>query len=869
MWSKASTLMLDWLVDDGEIGVRVPAGSTEGRVENHLGNITLRTADWDLNPDIPVIGSLVYFKSDALDHSTTEAESNVYMGKGVKKALELLAGGLRRRLAIYWTVGSWKLEDRISADAMWGDWGRRGKQYRAEQQCLETFLAVVCIATLRSLFGSNTGLTRAYYSSGNTGLTRAYYSSGNTGLTRAYYPSDSNGSVAVSLPPPADPSNPRDGVKSAWYSRANHDERMRRVVDRARRGCTKKLLYKRIPVLTWLPQYNLSVAASDLVAGFTVGLTVIPQAIAYANVAGLPPQYGLYSSFMACFVYTIFGSCKDSPVGPTAIAAILTRENLHGLGPEFAVLMCFLCGCVVMLMGILQLGFLIDFISGPVSVGFTSAAAIIIATTQIKDLLGLSFPGSKFLDVWEQLFEHISETRLWDTLLGFACMAILLLLRKAKDIPVGPADTNKRTTLQKVLGQMLWLISTGRNILVVVVCAVMAYTFKLHDVEPFLLTGYVKPGLPPFQPPPFMATVGNTTYSFLDMTSSLGSALFVVPLLAILEDVALAKVFSDGRAIDATQEMLAIGACNILSSFVSSMPVSGALSRGAVNHASGVATTFGGIYTGILVILSLYLFTPYFAYIPKASLAAVIVAAVVFMVEFHVVKPMWRTKITYTTETWTLNVREIRKVEAMRMKFMRRMLTVTRRNRIRNEVILEIVIWTSNEYVKGENTKENIEVEVWREKTANETREEMGGADNNKFVKLDLIPAIATFLSCLFIRLELGIVIGIGINILFLLYASARPSVHVEKVTSSSGCEYLLITPDRSLVFPSVEYVRNLVTKAGMKEGSSCTPVVIDSRHIQGADFTAAKVSLGQRVVASRYTYRWLISISSWGPRNR
>lgn len=88
----------------------------------------------------------------------------------------------------------------------------------------------------------------------------------------------------------------------------------------------------------------------------TVGLTVIPQAIAYANVAGLPPQYGLYSSFMACFVYTIFGSCKDSPIGPTAIAAILTRENIHDLGPEFAVLLCFLSGCVELLMGILQLG---------------------------------------------------------------------------------------------------------------------------------------------------------------------------------------------------------------------------------------------------------------------------------------------------------------------------------------------------------------------------------------------------------------------------------------------------------------------------------------------------------------------------------
>ncbi|KDR24301.1 sodium-independent sulfate anion transporter-like isoform X2 [Zootermopsis nevadensis] len=519
------------------------------------------------------------------------------------------------------------------------------------------------------------------------------------------------------------------------------------VAKRARRGCTRKLLHKRVPILSWLPQYTSRAAISDMVAGVTVGLTVIPQAIAYANVAGLPPRYGLYSAFMACFVYTIFGSCKDSPVGPTAIAAILTRENLHDLGPEFAVLLCFLSGCVELVMGILQLGFLIDFISGPVSVGFTSAAAIIIATTQIKDVLGLSFPGSKFLDVWEQLFEHISETRLWDTLLGFICMAILLLLRKAKDIPVGPEGTK----IQKAVSQFLWFISTARNILVVVVCAVMAYLFEVHGSQPFVLTGVVKPGLPPFHPPPFSAQVGNHTYNFLEMVSNLGSATFVVPLLAILENIALAKVFAEGKAIDATQEMLSIGMCNILSSFVSSMPVSGALSRGAVNHASGVETTFGGVYTGILVILSLQFFTPYFYYIPKTSLAAVIIAAVVFMVEFHVVKPMWRTK------------------------------------------------------------------------------------------KLDLIPAFATFLSCLFIRLELGIVIGIGINVLFLLYASARPSVRVEKALSSSGCEYLLITPDRSLVFPSVEYVRNVVSKAGMKQGSSYVPVVIDSRHIQGADFTAAK----------------------------
>lgn len=120
--------------------------------------------------------------------------------------------------------------------------------------------------------------------------------------------------------------------------------------------CKKKVLMKRIPILLWLPKYNKSMAISDLVAGITVGLTVIPQAIAYASVAGLPPQVGLYSSFIACFVYAIFGSCKDSAIGPTAIMGLLTKENNHGFGIDGAVLLCFLSGCVELLMGVLQLG---------------------------------------------------------------------------------------------------------------------------------------------------------------------------------------------------------------------------------------------------------------------------------------------------------------------------------------------------------------------------------------------------------------------------------------------------------------------------------------------------------------------------------
>lgn len=525
------------------------------------------------------------------------------------------------------------------------------------------------------------------------------------------------------------------------------------LYQRVKNSCKRKLIFKRIPILAWLPNYRKDYIVNDLVAGLTVGLTVIPQAIAYANVAGLPLQYGLYSSFMACFVYTIFGSWKDVPVGPTAIAAILTRETLQKahLGPDFAVLLCFLSGCVSLLMGILQLGFLLDFISGPVSVGFTSAASIIIATSQVKDILGLKVSGTEFVQVWRSIFEQIGETRRWDTALGIACIIVLLLLRKIKDLPVVPKNTKVPTQIQQAIGKMLWLISTARNIIIVIACAIISWLLEKHLGEsPVILTGHVKQGLPEFRLPPFEARVGNETYTFLDMISSLGTGCLVVPLLSLLETISIAKVFSEGKSLDATQEMLALGLCNVVSSFVSSMPVSGGLSRGAVNHSSGVKTTLGGVYTGLLVLISLQFLTPYLYYIPKAALAAVIIAAVVFMVEFQVVKPMWRSK------------------------------------------------------------------------------------------KIDLIPAVATFLCCLFIRLELGIVIGIGINLLFLLYASARPTLRVHKATSISGYEYLVITPDRSLVFPSVEYVRAVISKQGLREGTA-VPVVIDSTHIQVADFTAAK----------------------------
>lgn len=529
---------------------------------------------------------------------------------------------------------------------------------------------------------------------------------------------------------------------------------------RAKNACTKKMLYRRLPILNWLPKYDTTCAVGDLVAGITVGLTVIPQSLAYSNVAGLPTEYGLYGSFLGCMVYILFGSCKDVPMGPTAIASLLTFQAVNGHGPEHAILLCFLSGLIELLMGLFGLGFLIDFVSGPVSSGFTSAVALIIVTSQVKDVLGIKVTGSTFLDMWTSIFDNIGNTRKWDTILGIICIIILLLMRmictikigpKAITEPQNPEDKNKSelTTFQKMVNKTLWLVGTSRNAILVVLGGFVGYLFYTETDSTFVLIGDIPPGLPDFKAPQFGYDSANGTVSFTDMISNLGSGIIVVPLIALLENIAICKAFADGKSVDATQELIAIGLSNIANSFVQGYPGTGSLSRSAVNNSSGVRTPLGGLYTGVLVIVALLVFTPYFFYIPKCALAAIIIAAVIFMVEVKVVKPMWRTK------------------------------------------------------------------------------------------KSDLIPGLGTFIACLVLPLEIGIVIGIGLNLLFILYHAARPKISVERLTTANGMEYLMLTPDRCLIFPSVDYVRHLVTKHSLKQA---LPVVIDCSHIYGADYSAAMV---------------------------
>lgn len=296
-------------------------------------------------------------------------------------------------------------------------------------------------------------------------------------------------------------------------------------------------------------------------------------------------------------------------------------------------------------MGIFGLGFLVDFVSGPVASGFTSAVSLIIVSSQVKDLLGIKATGTTFLEIWTSLAKDIHNIRLWDACLGFTCIAVLLILRIVATIKIAPEEGKEPKLATRILNKFLWLLGTSRNAILVVVCGYIGYTFV---DAPFKLIGAIPAGLPDFAVPP-MSIPGNGTAevpgeSFWQMISSMQSGLIVVPLIALMENIAICKTFSDGKTVDATQELIAIGLGNIANSFVQGFPGTGSLSRSAVNKASGVRTPLGNLYTCALVILALMFFTPCFYYIPKATLAAIIIAAVIFMVEVRVVKPMWRTK---------------------------------------------------------------------------------------------------------------------------------------------------------------------------------------------------------------------------------
>uniref|UniRef100_A0A8D0EXM7 Solute carrier family 26 member 11 n=1 Tax=Strix occidentalis caurina TaxID=311401 RepID=A0A8D0EXM7_STROC len=490
----------------------------------------------------------------------------------------------------------------------------------------------------------------------------------------------------------------------------------------------------RLPVLGWLPRYSGAWLQLDLVAGLTVGLTVVPQALAYAEVAGLPLQYGLYSSFMGCFVYCFLGTAKDVTLGPTAIMSLLVSSYAFH-EPVYAVLLAFLSGCIQLAMGLLHLGFLLDFISSPVIKGFTSAASVTISFGQVKNILGLQgIPRQFFLQLCEML-RRIGETRAGDAVLGLACLAALAGLRAMKSrlpraAPVAPLAA-------RISHLIVWTSATARNALVVLFAGLVAYSFQAMGSQPLTLTGSIPQGLPTFRLPRFSMAAPNGTVPFQTMVEDMGVGLAVVPLMGLLETVAIAKAFGTAACCIPLSFPTA-GFANILGSFVSSYPITGSFGRTAVNAQSGVCTPAGGLVTGALVLLSLAYLTSLFYYIPKAALAAVIVSAVLPMFDAGIFRTLWRVK------------------------------------------------------------------------------------------RLDLVPLCVTFLLC-FWEVQYGIVAGMLVSGILLLYSIARPPV-------SEG-DALLVQPGSSLHFPAIEHLRDTICSRALA-ASPPRSVILDCCHISSIDYT-------------------------------
>ncbi|XP_066250389.1 sodium-independent sulfate anion transporter-like isoform X2 [Euwallacea similis] len=406
----------------------------------------------------------------------------------------------------------------------------------------------------------------------------------------------------------------------------------------------KQIVRRRLPIVAWMPTYTVTFFFQDLLAGFTVALTEIPQGIAYAIVAGLPSQYGLYSGLMDGLMYFIFGGCKDINVGPTAILALFVQPHVRTMGPDATVLLTFISGVVIFTAGILHLGFLVEFFSVPVISGFTTAAALSIASSQLKSLMGISGSANQFLEAWQSFFKNITEARLWDSVLGFTSIIVLFGFREIRRFG---SMTNKPewSRNRNIFGRLIFLLSLAGNALVVISGATIGYVAeRYYNATPLTLTGDVDGGLPPFGWPPFSTSYNGTYFSFIEMLSNYGTVIAFCPLVAFLEHIAIVKAFTKGKIIDATQELIALGLGNIAGSLVRSMPVTGSFTRTAVNNASGAKTTTSTLITSLLLLLALGVLTGAFKYIPKSTLAAVVLVAMYYLCEFHIFLVMWRTK---------------------------------------------------------------------------------------------------------------------------------------------------------------------------------------------------------------------------------
>ncbi|MDA8731398.1 solute carrier family 26 protein [Flavobacteriaceae bacterium] len=502
-----------------------------------------------------------------------------------------------------------------------------------------------------------------------------------------------------------------------------------------------KKIKELIPILEWLPNYNSSRLKGDFIAGVTVSIILIPQGIAYALIAGLPPIYGLYCALVPQLVYAIFGSSRQVAIGPVAMDSLIVATGVSTLalaGSDsyiaIAILLAFMVGSIQFLLGVFRLGFIVNFLSKPVISGFTSAVALTIGINQFRNLFGVDFVQSDQIqyvleDIWFNIIDFNSHT----TVIGLISVGVIILLRRInKKIP---------------------------NALLVVVVGIFTIRYFGDEFSDVAIVKDIPSGLPSF--------------SFPEMDISQMKELLPIALTLVM--VGYLETISIGKSLEAkqdeyklrpNQELIALGLSNMLGSWFKAYPSTSSFSRSAINQESGATTGMASLVSVVMVLLTLLFLTPLFYHLPKTVLAAIIIVAVFGLV----------------------NIKEA------------------------------IFLWKAN--------------------------------------NLDFWLLVITFFSTLLFGIEYGIMIGVGLSLIILIFRTSRPYVaELGKVPDSDfyrnkerfnevilDDEVLVFRFDAQLFYANASYFIETLELMVEEKGSHLKLIVLDAESINRVDSTGVEM---------------------------
>ena len=389
-----------------------------------------------------------------------------------------------------------------------------------------------------------------------------------------------------------------------------------------------------LPILRWGPQYTAERFTGDAVAAAVVTLMLIPQSLAYALLADMPPEAGLYASMAPLVVYALFGTSSTLAVGPAAVTSLMTAAALGSVAAAgsmgyatAAALLALLSGFMLFLMGALRLGVVTNFLSHPVISGFVSASGLLIAGSQLKHLLGIPLQGQTLPQMLISLWAHIGQWQGAAVAIGFGALGFLVWVRRSLKVRLGALGFSPLAAD---------LLAKAAPVLALAVTTLVAWVWRL-DESGLRVVGTVPGGLPPLTLP----VLDNRLWP---QVQQLATAALLISLVGFVESVSVGQSLAAKRRerIEPDAELRALGASNIAAGLTGGFPVTGGFSRSVVNFDAGARTPAAGVFTALGLLIAALLLTPALHYLPQATLAATIVVAVLTLVDFGTFSRTWR-----------------------------------------------------------------------------------------------------------------------------------------------------------------------------------------------------------------------------------